>query len=1690
MELNVGEVMFVPVNTKGGDFTMISIKGCGRSFDLLGEPDLPKANKLLAIPKGAELRAEVISYELEEIDLAELGIEYPLLPTQPSLSKSDDPDFVPFEYDQSIYESKGFYSHDLITTEELGTMRGVQIGRISISPVEYNPTEHIIKVYKNIIVKVDFVGGDWTKSESDFRESYSPCFETVYNRLFNYSPSMFLTEKGDLVKYPITYLIVSDPMFESQLQEFIEWKTKKGFNVIEAYTDDIGTSKSAIKSWIEDQYNTLSPKPSFVLLVGDDSEIEAWSGTAGYHITDLYYCEFTDDDFPEIYYGRFSAQNTTLLQPQIDKTLEYEKYEMPDPSYLERVTLIAGVDASHAPTYGNGQINYGTNLYFNLAHGIDPNVWLYPASDASGASAAVIASVNEGVGYANYTAHCGHSSWSDPSFTTSHISSLTNAHKYGLAVGNCCSSNTFAEGTSPCWGEAWLQEEDKGGVGYIGASNSTYWDEDYYWGCGYGPIVGNGPTYEQTTMGAYDGVFHDHGEPDSLFFVTNDAMLFAGNLGVTAGGSRVTYYWEAYHLMGDPSVMNYMGVPSANTVTHPATFLLTEPTMTVQADEGSYVAITYDGVIYGTGHVGSTGEVVIDIDPFAAPCQADIVVTAQNKQPYISTIQVILPTGPYVIYDESDIDDASGNNNGVVDLGESIIMGVQVKNVGPDDASNVDATVATPSTHVTLTDDNEYYGTVLGDEGTAYSATAFAFDVHDDAPDGHVIQFDLSVTDGTKDTWESSFSHTVHAPILSDLSISIEDGSGNGNSILDPGETADIIVTIGNSGSGIANSVTGLLAEDDTFITLDDASGTFGDISPDGGTADNTADVFTASADASCPMGYAVPMTLSLTSTGGYTIDLILTITVGDRVVFYYDDFSFDQGWTGLGGSAEWEIAGCQGEGGDPSVDHSPTTDNQVLGNDLTDDGQYENSINPTQYVAKWIDCTDYTGIELRFQRWLGVEDGDYDHAYFEVFDGTTWHVLYENGSDSDLDETEWSEQYYDVSEYADGNSDFEIRFGMGTTDGSETHSGWNIDDIEIKGYYQGTGGIPNLVLNPSTVADSLLDDQTVAETVRVYNTGDGELRVRFNPGDDWITCVTDNNYIAAGDSLDFEFDVNTEDMEPGIHSGSLMFTSNDPGVITGELPVNIFIHAPTASITTESVVDSLVEGDVVQHTIHVDNTGLGNLHISFSTEDSWIDCSESDNLVPPSGYLDFEVELDATDMEPGNHTGSVAIVSNDPSYPSGSVDVELYVYEPVLGITQTSIDVELGQLEELTELLTIANNGPGRLHYTLSHVMFDMKAVKGAGGTIHIASSSSTDGVEPLGYRIADPDKTGIEEPYYPAVEKGSGGPDDYGYRWIDSDESGGPVYSWIDISTVGTELTLADDGISSALDMGFGFPFYEDIYEDVYVTGNGYLTFTETPSAYTTNQDLPNATIPNNVIAAYWDDLNPAAGGNIYYYADTANERFVVSYVAVPFYKSGAGTGSLTFQVILYPSGKIETQYGTMEPGDVYAGLEGATIGLENYNASDGLTVVYNASYMHDNLAIKISSTAWLSLGSVSGTIEPYGSDQVEVIFRANELDFGMYEGQINVNCDDPANPTMSVPVSLLVYDNSYICGDADGSGAVDIDDVVYIITYLFASGPAPDPLESAEVDCSGSIDIDDAVYLIEYLFAGGPDPCEGCK
>ncbi|NQV01722.1 MAG: gingipain R, partial [Bacteroidia bacterium] len=238
---------------------------------------------------------------------------------------------------------------------------------------------------------------------------------------------------------------------------------------------------------------------------------------------------------------------------------------------------------------------------------------------------------------------------SDPSFHIGHIPALTNESKYCLMVGNCCLSNKFSV---TCFGEAQLRAENKGSLGYIGGSNNTYWDEDYWWGVGFEAISSH-PVYNPDHLGAYDVTFHDNGEALENWFVTQGQMFVGGNLAVeqsSAGTSSKTYYWEIYTLMGDPSLMVYMGIPPEMTASYPGVLMAGMTSVDITTESYAYIGLSNYGDTYITSACAdSSGNATLTFDALSDPGYIGIVITKQNFKPHIDSIQVIPAVGPYLI---------------------------------------------------------------------------------------------------------------------------------------------------------------------------------------------------------------------------------------------------------------------------------------------------------------------------------------------------------------------------------------------------------------------------------------------------------------------------------------------------------------------------------------------------------------------------------------------------------------------------------------------------------------------------------------------------------------------------------------------------------------------------------------------------------------------------------------------------------------------------------------------------------------------------------------------------------------------------------------------------------------------------------------------------------------------------------
>ncbi len=281
------------------------------------------------------------------------------------------------------------------------------------------------------------------------------------------------------------------------------------------------------------------------------------------------------------------------------------------------------------------------------------------------------------------------------------------------------------------------------------------------------------------------------------------------------------------------------------------------------------------------------------------------------------------------------------------------------------------------------------------------------------------------------------------------------------------------------------------------------------------------------------------------------------------------------------------------------------------------------------------------------------------------------------------------------------------------------------------------------------------------------------------------------------------------------------------------------------------------------------------------------------------------------------------------------------------------------------------------------------------------------------------DPVKTdGINnrEPGGQSIE-GFGGPDAFGYKWIDNDEANGPQYVWNDISATGTELTTwtptgtynaKDEGYAGPVQIGFPFKFYGETKTQIFVSSNGVLLFAAPASNIFTNAQIPAAGAPNDYISPFWDDLDGVSSGNVYYKQDPG--KLTIQYTNWHKYSN---LGSLTFQVVLYSNGRIMIYYNTMT-----GTLNSATVGVENSAGTVGLQMAYNANYVKNNLAIKIASDPeWLSTNNFSGTLSQNNYASVVLEFRSEDYPAGNYSMDLKVTGNDPAVPAKIIPIKMTI-------------------------------------------------------------------------
>ncbi len=390
------------------------------------------------------------------------------------------------------------------------------------------------------------------------------------------------------------------------------------------------------------------------------------------------------------------------------------------------------------------------------------------------------------------------------------------------------------------------------------------------------------------------------------------------------------------------------------------------------------------------------------------------------------------------------------------------------------------------------------------------------------------------------------------------------------------------------------------------------------------------------------------------------------------------------------------------------------------------------------------------------------------------------------------------------------------------------------------------------------------------------------------------------------------------------------------------------------------------------------------------------------------SGPMSGETQTDAS----GNYLfggidGTYAITAHSGDFcesetqtitiPPDAANVDFRLRRPEISVLPADLVASAPVGDIITETVSIANAGDTTLEFTVAAVDAATLAVVSAH---HYYDESHFVELE----KGAADMRVGL-----PAT-LGAGGPDAFGYSWRDSDEPGGPAYVWNDISSSGTWLGSVSgcDDCFQQQAISFSFPFYGQEFTSIYVSSNGCVTLGAGNSSYN-NYALPSSSAPSNLVAGLHDDLSTANAGDIYF-------QDFGSYAIVQFDGVGrySGSGTYTYQIALHDDGRILYYYN-----NATGTVSSCTIGIQNETRDDGLTVVYNASYLHDELAIELQTRPrWLRVDTESGTLDPGQSIDIAVTMDAAELYGGVHEGLVRISHNDPrrTNP-IGVPCTFTV-------------------------------------------------------------------------
>ncbi|HOW24316.1 MAG TPA: C25 family cysteine peptidase [Bacteroidales bacterium] len=945
--------------TQKGDYSVITFEDCFLT-GIPGEPVLPYCAVKLLLPPGHEA-ISIEFYGENETMLPGTYRIYPEQNVQP-VSRGTSGTFI---FNEHIYTKDQNYPEAQYGKLSTEYMNGHSVALSAFTPVMYNPVTGSVSYYQKVTIVLK------TRESQVARQALSllPAGRSGTEFI-----GQFIQNSQDLASYPssqqrdesYSYLIITPEQFSQSFEEMRAYYLQCGLESSVITTEYISANytgqdlQEKIRNCIIGEYTGHGIE--YVLLGGDVEHIPY----RGFYCTvqsssvyesedipsDLYYSgldgtwndngngrwgEIGEDDLlPDVAVTRLPFSSQDELTRMLHKVLMYQQEpvtgELRDP-------LLAGENLYNDPeTWGSDYLELlighrEDNGYTTDGIPEDHNIEKLYAEVSSWGASTLLATINQGTSFVH---HAGHANSTyvmylyNGDITNSNFSQVNGVdHNYTLVYTHGCDCGGF-DGNDCILEE--MVKIDNFAAAVVGNSRYGWFNE--------GQTEGPSAHLQREFV---DAIYHDK---LSRIGRAHMESRIATSPWVNAPGQ-----WEEGALRWcfyDCNVLGETAMPiwTDEPITPDVFYISAVSTGQVAMD----VTVTYDGeplenircvvmkedAFNGIGITGSNGQATINFEEvFTEPGEAQLVISGYNCLTATYPITIIPSEGAYAVYAAHTVGDEGGNGNGIPESGEDIFLSIDIKNVGAQAATNASAVLSTEDPYVTVTDGQEDYGTIQSGEIISIE-NGFALEIAPDIPDQHTLTFLLTVT--AEDSWTSDFTITVNAPNLVMRKLSVDDEeAGNGNGILDPGETAHLLIEVRNLGMAASSAIIGQINTTDPYLEIIDGLFETDSLGPD----EIIQATYLVALDPSTPMGTVVGLRSRITS-GAY--DVIHEYQLATGIItedFETGDYS-RHSWQ-FGGNSPWLISQenpfegmyCSRSG---EIDDTQTTQMMITAEVLTDD--------------------------------------------------------------------------------------------------------------------------------------------------------------------------------------------------------------------------------------------------------------------------------------------------------------------------------------------------------------------------------------------------------------------------------------------------------------------------------------------------------------------------------------------------------------------------------------------------------------------------------------------------------------------------------------------------------------------------------------------------------------------------------